>query len=277
MMCIGEMPSTAANRELPMNDQRTFDTTVPHSARVWNYWLGGKDNYPVDRAAGDKVCEIFPDIVEVARASRAFLARAVRYLAAEEGIRQFLDIGTGLPTADNTHEVAQRVAPSARIVYVDNDPLVLTHARALLTSNPAGVTAYIDADVHEPEKILKGAAQTLDFTQPIALMLLGIMGHVADNHEAWSIVNRLVDALPVGSYLVLSDGTASPQRDDADANYAESGGVPYRGRTPEQIARFFEGLDLVEPGVGPAPLWRPEPGARAVALDEYCGVGRKNR
>jgi hypothetical protein len=260
-----------------MDDQRTFDTTVAHSARVWNYWLGGKDNYPADRATGDKVYEVFPEIVEVARASRAFLARAVRYLAAEVGIRQFLDIGTGLPTADNTHEVAQRVAPSARIVYVDNDPLVLTHARALLTSNPAGATAYIDADLREQEKILKIAAQTLDFTKPIALMLLGIMGHIVDNHEARSIVQRLMDALPVGSYLVLSDGTTSPQRAHADADYNESAGAPYRSRTPDEIARFFDGLELVEPGVGPAPLWRPEPGTRAVPVGECCGVGRKIR
>jgi hypothetical protein len=260
-----------------MEDQRTFDVTVPHSARVWNYLLGGKDNYPADRAAGDKAYEDFPEIVEVARASRAFLARAVRYLAAEAGIRQFLDIGTGLPTADNTHEVAQRVAPSSRIVYVDNDPLVLTHARALLTSHPAGATAYIDADVREPEKILKAAAQTLDFTEPVALMLLGIMGHIADNHEARSILNRLLAVLPVGSYLVLSDGTASRQRDDAEAHYNASGAEPYRGRTPDEIAHFFDALELVEPGVGPAPLWRPEPGTRPVPVGEYCGVGRKTR
>jgi hypothetical protein len=260
-----------------MDDHRTFDTTVAHSARVWNYWLGGKDNYPADRATGDKMYDDFPEIVEVARACRAFLARAVRYLAAEAGIRQFLDIGTGLPTADNTHEVAQRVAPSARIVYVDNDPLVLTHARALLTSHPAGATAYIDADVRDPQKILTDAAQTLDFTEPVALMLLGIMGHVADDDEARSIVKRLVDVLPVGSYLVLSDGTASPERDDANAQYNASGVEPYRCRTPEEIAHFFDGLELVEPGVGPAPRWRPEPGARAVPVGECCGVGRKIR
>ena len=149
-----------------------IDTSVPHSARVWNYWLGGKDNFPVDRAAGDQFREIFPEIVDAARASRGFLTQAVRYLAGEAGIRQFLDVGTGLPTVDNTHEVAQRVAPDSRIVYVDNDPLVLVHARALLTSTPQGVTDYIDADLRDPDKILQGAAETLDFTQPVAITLL---------------------------------------------------------------------------------------------------------
>ncbi len=161
-----------------------IDTSVPHSARVWNYWLGGKDHYPVDRAAGEQFREVFPEIVNAARASRQFLTRAVRYLAGEAGIRQFLDIGTGLPTADNTHEVAQRAAPACRIVYVDNDPLVLTHARALLTSTPEGATDYVDADLREPGKIVEGAARTLDFTQPVALMLMGILGHAADDDEA---------------------------------------------------------------------------------------------
>ena len=184
-----------------------IDTSVPHSARVWNYWLGGKDNFPVDRAAGDQFREIFPEIVDAARASRGFLTQAVRYLAGEAGIRQFLDVGTGLPTVDNTHEVAQRVAPDSRIVYVDNDPLVLVHARALLTSTPQGVTDYIDADLRDPDKILEAAANTLDFAQPVALILMGIVGHVSDYDEARSIVTRLLDALPSGSYLALDDGT----------------------------------------------------------------------
>src|SRR5215475_138344 len=158
-----------------------IDTTVPHSARIWNYWLGGKDNYAVDREAGDQYVKVFPGIVDIARAGRAFLARAVRYLTLEAGIRQFLDVGTGLPTVDNTHELAQRAAPASRIVYVDNDPLVLAHARALLTSTPEGVTDYIDADLRDPDKILDAAAGTLGFFQPIALILSGIMGHVADN------------------------------------------------------------------------------------------------
>src|SRR3954466_13119979 len=157
-----------------------IDTTVSHSARVWDYWLGGKENYPVDRVVGDRIAAMFPDIVEHARMDRAFLGRAVRHLAGEAGIRQFLDIGTGLPTVDNTHEVAQRVAPESRIVYVDNDPLVLAHARALLTSTPEGATDYIDAALHDPESIRAGASKTLDFEKPIALMLMGILGHVQD-------------------------------------------------------------------------------------------------
>jgi hypothetical protein len=164
-----------------------IDASVPNSARIWNYWLGGKDNYPVDREAGEQFRAIFPEIVEVARSTRAFLNRAVRYLAGEAEIRQFLDIGTGLPTADNTHEVAQRVAPKSRVVYVDNDPVVLAHARALLTSTQ-GVTAYVDADLHDPDAILDATARTLDFSQPVALMLLGVLGHIGGDDEARSIV-----------------------------------------------------------------------------------------
>src|SRR5215831_18678307 len=154
-----------------------IDTSVPYSARIWNYWLGGKDNYPVDRAAGEEYVKVFPGIVDIARHSRYFLARAVRFLAGDVGIRQFLDVGTGLPTADNTHEVAQRVAPESRILYVDNDPLVLAHARALLTSSSEGLCEYVDADVRDPATILSIAGGVLDFTRPIALMLMGIMGH----------------------------------------------------------------------------------------------------
>ena len=258
-----------------------IDTSVPHSARIWNYWLGGKDNYPVDRAAGDQYREVFPEIVDVARASRQFLTRAVSYLAGEAQIRQFLDIGTGLPTADNTHEVAQRVAPDARIVYVDNDPLVLTHARALLTSTPQGVTAYIDADLGDPDTILAAAAQTLDFTQPIALMLMGILGHVGDDNEARSIVKRLLDPLPSGSYLALNDGTnvISKAFVQAQQSYNESGALPYQLRSPEQIASFFDGLELVEPGLVSVPRWRPDPadagGDLPTEVDAFGGVGRK--
>jgi hypothetical protein len=254
-----------------------IDTTVPQSARIWNYWLGGRDNYPVDRAAGEQFREAFPGIVDVARSSRQFLSRAVRYLAGEAGIRQFLDIGTGLPTADNTHQVAQRVAPDARIVYVDNDPLVLTHARALLTSTPQGVTDYIDADLREPDRIVQAAAKTLDFGQPIALMLMGILGHIVDDEEARSIVKRLLDALPSGGYLVLFDGTDTDRAGvEAQERYNQSGAVPYRLRSPAQIAGFFEGLELVEPGVVSCPRWRPEPDAGGPAdADAFGGVGRK--
>ena len=258
-----------------------IDASVPQSARIWNYWLGGKDNFPVDREAGDQFRAIYPEVVDVARASRQFLTRAVRHLAGVEGIRQFLDIGTGLPTADNTHQVAQRVAPESRIVYVDNDPMVLAHARALLTSTSAGATSYIDADLREPDKILEAAAQTLDFTQPVALILMGILGHVGDYDEARSIVKRLLDALPPGSYLALCDGTNVISKAVAEAQqlYNESGAVPYHLRSPEQIAGFFDGLELVEPGVVSVPRWRPDPagvsGGLPAEVDQFGGVGRK--
>jgi len=257
-----------------------IDTTVPHSARIWNYWLGGKDNFAVDRAAGHAWAATFPGVREIARASRDFLTRSIHYLAQDAGIRQFLDVGTGLPTADNTHEVAQRVAPEARIVYVDNDPLVLAHARALLTSTPEGATAYVHADLRDPEKILAEAADTLDFGKPIALILSGVLGHVVDIGEARSIVRGLMDALPSGSYLSLNDGTSVIGKEDleqATQDYNESGAVPYVQRTPEEIASFFEGLELVEPGVVSCPRWRPDPapGDPPAELDAFGGVGRK--
>jgi hypothetical protein len=255
-----------------------IDTTVPHSARIWNYWLGGKNNYEVDREAGDQFRKIYPGIVDEARAVRYFLARAVRYLAGEANVRQFLDIGTGLPTVDNTHEVAQRVNPACRIVYVDNDPLVLAHARALLTSTPEGATNYIDADLREPEKILDEAAKKLDFTQPIALVLSGIVGHIADDDEASSIVRRLVEGLPSGSYLMLQDSTLlSKANEEALEGYNQSGAIPYKLRDPEQIAGFFHGLELVEPGVVPVPQWRPDvaPIAASAEVSAFGGIGRK--
>jgi O-methyltransferase involved in polyketide biosynthesis len=256
-----------------------INTSVPHSARIWNYWLGGKDYFPVDQAAGDQFREAFPGIVDAAREGRRFLTRAVRWLAGEVGIRQFLDVGTGLPTADNTHEVAQRVAPEARIVYVDNDRVVLVHARALLSSSPQGATAYVDADLHDPDKILQEAAGTLDLSRPVALMLMGIMGHVTDD-EARSIVKRLLDPLPSGSYLALYDGTnTDPAGVEAQERYNQSGAVPYYLRSPEQIAGFFEGLQMVSPGVVSVPQWRPEPADAQDGLpaqvDAFGGVGRK--
>jgi hypothetical protein len=258
-----------------------IDVTVPHSARVWNYWVGGKDNFAVDREVGDKVREVYPEIVEVARASRAFLRRAVTFLAGEAGIRQFLDIGTGLPTADNTHQVGQRMVPEARIVYADNDPLVLAHARALLVGTPQGMTDYVDADVREPEKILQEAAKTLDFDRPVALMMLGILGNVVDYDEARSIVSRLLAAVPSGSYLVVNDGTNvihPQQREAAHQEYEERGASPYIPRTPEQITAYFDGLELLEPGVVSTPRWRPElkPGeSLPEEMDVFCGVARK--
>ena len=268
--------SQAQDPERPDGTAGTaIDTTVPHSARIWNYWLGGKDNYAVDREAGDQYKEIFPGIAVVARTSRAFLTRAVRYLAAEAGIRQFLDIGTGLPTANNTHEVAQRVAPESRIVYVDNDPLVLAHARALLTSSPEGACEYLDADIRNPAAILDTAAGLLDFTQPIALMLMGIMGHFTDE-EAYPIVSRLQAGLPSGSYFALYDGADTNEAfNQAQQGYNDSGAVPYYLRSPEQFTRYFAGLELVEPGVVPVPHWRPDPDAAPVEIYSYCGVGYK--
>jgi len=265
---------TAAEKDL----MEGVDTSVPHSARIWNYWLGGKDNFAVDRAAGDLYCETFPQIVDIARAARAFQARAVRYLAGDEGIRQFLDIGTGLPTVDNTHEIAQRVAPECRIVYVDNDPLVLVHARALLTSTPPGVTDYIDADVHSPGEILRAAARTLDFAQPVAILLMGIMGHVTDDAEVRSILRQLLDRVPASSFLVLRDATNTDETfADAQRLYNQTGAVPYKLRSPGQISQFFDGLELVEPGVVSPLEWRPEamPFGSPLHVDMACGVARK--
>ncbi|MFF8941930.1 SAM-dependent methyltransferase [Streptomyces sp. NPDC014864] len=263
----------------PTPDQEALskiDTTVPHSARIWNYWMGGKDNYEVDRIAGDEYRKVAPNIETMARASRHYLIRAVGLVAGELGIRQFLDIGTGLPTYDNTHQVAQRIAPASRIVYVDNDPLVLRHAQALLTSTPEGVTEYIDADLHAPEKIVERARELLDFDRPVALMLMGILGHVQDHAEAVSIVRHLQAALPSGSYFVHYDSTDTDtalQR--AQQGYDDTGAVPYVLRSPEQLAAYYEGLELLEPGIVSCPLWRPEPGTAPEPTDIYGGVARK--
>ena len=211
----------------------------------------------------------------VARTSRGFLTRAVRYLAGEAGIRQFLDIGTGLPTANNTHQVAQAVAPESRIVYVDNDPLVLAHARALLTSSPEGSCDYLDADIRNPAAILDTAASLLDFTRPIALMLMGIMGHFTDD-EAYPIVSALQAGLPSGSYFALYDGADTNEAfNQAQEGYNASGAVPYYLRSPERFRRFFEGLELVEPGVVPLVQWRPDPGTEQAEIYSYGGMGRK--
>jgi hypothetical protein len=255
-----------------------IDTTVPHSARIWNYWLGGKDNYPVDREAGEAFLKVYPGIVDDARAYRQFLTRVIRYLVTEANIDQFLDIGTGLPTADNTHEVSQRLNPACRIVYVDNDPLVLAHARALLTSTPEGVTDYVDADLHDPDQILDAAARTLDFSAPIALILSGVMGHIADDEGPHAIVRRLVDRLPSGSYMMLQDSTiVSQENAEALEDYNQSGAVPYNLRTPQQIVDFFDGLDLVEPGIVPIQTWHPDvtPAEPLTQENSLGGIGLK--
>ncbi|GAA0240751.1 SAM-dependent methyltransferase [Cryptosporangium japonicum] len=255
--------------------QARLRTDQPAGARMWDYLLGGKDNFAADRAAADAVVARLPEMAEFARAGRRFLARAVEFLAGEAGIRQFLDIGPGLPTVNNTHELAQRIAPESRVVYVDNDPLVLVHARALLTSSPEGATDYVDADARDPEKILQAAAATLDFSRPIAVMMIGILGHVPDDDDPAGIVRTIVDALPSGSYLAINDSITTPQNDDAAATAHRQGAVDYTLRTVEQITAFFDGLELVEPGVVSNPRWRPEPGTDPAELAVYCGVARK--
>ncbi|GAA2123243.1 SAM-dependent methyltransferase [Actinomadura napierensis] len=255
-----------------------IDTSVPHSARIWNYWLGGKDNYPVDREAGDQYLQVYPGIADIARAGRNFLARAVRYLAGEQGIRQFLDVGTGLPTVDNTHEVAQRVAPDSHIVYVDNDPLVLSHAHALLTSRPEGETSYIEADMRDPEQVLRMAREKLDFDRPIAVMLMGVLGHIDSYDDVLHIIRTLAGGLSSGSFLALYDDTDTDEaHNEAQQQYDDTGAVPYRLRPPGQITAYFDGLELVEPGVTACEKWRPEPNpfGDTPATSTLCGVARK--
>ncbi|MFJ9722105.1 SAM-dependent methyltransferase [Streptomyces sp. NPDC101209] len=260
--------------------RRRIDTLRPHTARIWNYWLGGGDYYEVDRVAGDRIRELHPGIGEYARADRLFLGRAVRHLVADTGIRQFLDIGTGLPTADNTHEVAQRLAPASRIVYVDNDPLVLAHARALLTSTPEGRTDHLDEDLRNVDAVLERAARTLDLSRPVALLLLGVVIFVGDDEDPYGIVRRFMDALPAGSHLVLSHTVTSPalpEVDEAVRFWNEHGTPRLTQRTPEDVIRFFDGLELLEPGVVTCSRWRPDTPDRN-APDEvgiYGGVGRK--
>jgi SAM-dependent methyltransferase len=257
-----------------------FDVRAAHPARVYDYWLGGKDNFEADRIAGEETIAAYPAIRASARANRAFLARSVRYLAAEAGIRQFLDIGTGLPTASNTHEVAQSVAPESRIVYVDNDPLVLAHARALLTSSPEGVTAYLDADLRNTDQILEQAADTLDFTQPVAIMLLAILHYIPDLDEARQIVARLLRAVPSGSYLTISHAASdiSPEQmaemiRRMNQHLAEGNHV---ARTHEVVAQFFDGLEILAPGVVKVTEWRPESLAEAEGPTSlWGGVARK--
>jgi hypothetical protein len=254
-----------------------LNSEVPHGARIWNYWLGGRDNFAADRAVGDQVRDVYPDVVRVARASREFLARAVKYLVNEAGIRQFLDLGTGLPTADNTHDVAQAEAPESRIVYVDNDPLVLVHARALLTSSAEGATSYVDADVRDPDRIIEAAAETLDFAEPVAVMMLGILGNIPDEDDPRGLIDRFLAAVPSGSYVTINDSVVASETLDAK-RVANDSGADYHLRTPEQMEGFLAGLELIEPGVVSTPLWRPEPGpdgAVPAALNVMCGMARK--
>ena len=263
----------------PAGGSARLNTGVAHNARVWNYWIGGKDNYEVDQQVGEHVAGMFPIIREIARADRWFLGRAVRFLAEERGVRQFLDVGTGLPTADNTHQIAQRTAPDARIVYVDNDPIVLAHARTLLTGTHEGVTDYIDADVHDPAAILERAAQTLDFTKPVAVMLLGILNFVLDTEKARAIARDLMAAVPSGSYLVLTHPTFDDELGGAGQIPAmkfwnENATPPITARSGEDIAFFFDGMELLEPGLVSCSKWRAEPGSPAV-VPQFGGVAVK--
>ncbi len=255
-----------------------FDVTTPHIARIYDYWLGGKDNFEADRKAAELALAATPTIVPGVRANRRFLGRAVRFMAAEGGVRQFLDIGTGIPTANNTHEVAQRVDPAARIVYVDNDPIVLTHARALLTSTTAP-TAYIDADARETGKILEQAARTLDFTKPVGVMLIALLHCVPDEDGPGQLVRDLMAAAPPGSYLAITH----PARDQlavatkAEESLTKSMGQKVTFRTRDEVSGFFDGLELIPPGVVPVQEWRPtsELDFNSAPTAMWGGVGRK--
>ena len=258
-----------------------LNTNVPQSARVYDYWLGGKDNFPADRAMAEAIAEQVPTIRTQVRAQRAFLGRAVRFLVAEAGIRQFLDIGTGIPSAGNVHDVAQELAPESRVVYVDNDPIVLTHSRALVSSTPAGQVAFILADLRQPEVILgdPAIAKTLDLHHPVGLVLVGIMHHLRDDEDPRGIVATLVDALAPGSYLVLSQSTPDfdPEAMRGLAAVSERGGITNVPRSLADTQPFFAGLELVEPGLVPLPAWRPDPGTEQDPrrVSAYGGVARK--
>ena len=267
----GDIPDSAA-------ESPSFDTTIPHPARIYDYWLGGKDNYEADREAAEQVIATQPSILATVRANRAFLRRAVQYLAGEAGIRQFLDIGAGLPTNENTHQIAQEIAPESRIVYVDNDPVVRAHARALLTSTTEGATGYVQADARDTSTILREAARTLDLSQPLAVMMLGLLHYIPDADRPLQIVSRLMDGVAPGSYLAISEAT----RDIDTHSITESAArfnarrvaAPFTPRTRAEIARYFSGLDLVAPGLVPLPQWRGMASA-AQQIPAYAAIARK--
>jgi len=255
-----------------------IDTSVAHPARVYDYWLGGKDNFAADREAGEQAVRAYPDLVAAVRANRAFLGRAARYLAGEAGIRQFLDIGTGIPTANNTHEVVQSVAPQSKVVYVDNDPMVLAHSKALLRSNPQGATAYIEADLRDVDKVLDSAAVTLDFHRPVAVMLFAVLQYLSEDDDPHGIVSRLMAAVPPGSHLVVSHPASdinAEQVAESMQRYNERATEQATPRTRAAVARFFAGLELLPPGLVPIPEWRPESAAAQTAsIAMWGGVGR---
>jgi hypothetical protein len=260
------------------NKTPRLDTSVAHQARIYDYWLGGKDNFAADRVAGDKALEAYPLLPYSVRSQRAFLVRAVRYLASEAGIRQFLDIGPGIPASNNTHEVAQSVAPDSRVVYADNDPVVLLHARALLRSSREGACAYVDADFRDPAKILTEAAKLLDFTKPAALILIGILQLIPDEDDPYGIIQTLMAALPSGSYLTILH-----LANDLDNRAVQAASVlntmSAERRTPrsrDEFARFFTGLELVPPGIVQVNGWRPESAHQASGPGPlWVGVARK--
>jgi hypothetical protein len=258
-------------------EHATFDTSVAHQARIADYLLGGQDNFAADRKAAEAMIEAYPTMVELMRANRAFLRRAVQFLAGEAGIRQFLDIGTGIPTAGNTHEVAQGVAPDSRVVYVDYDPVVLAHARALLTSTSAGATDYVDADLRDVTKVLTAAAKTLDFGQPVAVTITMTLHAIPDQDDPHTIVARFMDAVPAGSYLSISHPASDIEPEKAadlvdrlrPLSYQQ-----YTARTRAQVLRFFDGLELVEPGLVQIQQWRPAVESRET-FSVWAGMGRK--
>src|SRR3984885_4065473 len=256
-----------------------IDSSVAHIARVYDYWLRGKDNFAVDREDGDKVLEIHPETALSVRANRAFLARSVRHLAAREGIRKFLDVGTGLPSANNTHEGAQAAAPEARVVYVDNDPIVLAHARALLTSSPQGETAYLDADIKDADEILAGAAQVLDFSQPVGVMLVAMLHMLRDEEDPQGVVDRLMAAVPAGSFLVISHLASDIQQEamaEMGRRLNQAMTQQFTMRSRAQVTAFFGGLTLLDPGVVLTHQWRPDSEAEAATPGVlWAGAARK--
>jgi O-methyltransferase involved in polyketide biosynthesis len=259
---------------------RGFDATTPSPARMWNYWVGGKDHFAADREAAEEVLAAMPSLPAIARSVRAFLIEIVHGLTVDYGIRQFLDIGTGLPTADNTHDVAQRAAPESRIVYADYDPVVLTHARALLTSTPEGKTDYIQADLRDTDAILTAAAGTLDFSRPVAVLLIAVLHFIPDADDPYRIVKKLMAAVPAGSFLVICHAPSDINPEEIAEmarRYNESGAEQMRPRSREEIMRFFDGLEMIPPGLAPLSAWLRPGHADASAGSAVAGVARKPR
>lgn len=273
-----ESPLDDEGDDLAAEGQRGFDSTTPSPARMWNYWVGGKDHFAADRAAAESVAGAMPSLPGVTRSVRKFLITAVHSLAADYGIRQFIDLGTGLPTADNTHEVAQRVSPESRIVYADYDPSVLAHARALLTSTPEGKTDYIQADLRNTDTILAAAAQTLDLSEPVAILLFAVLHFIPDEDDPYGIVQKLMDAVPPGSFLVIVHAPSDlhpEEMAEQTRRYNASGAERMRPRSREEILRFFDGLELIAPGVAPLSAWLPPGDADAASGRAVAGMARK--